>query len=107
MCDYSLSNMLFPSYLSVRQLEPPAEYLTALVLSILMINSFSGTHNISVSNSAELSLVIIRIWAILNRVWGSRVMKCKAKLLDFTAEVYVSFYCLLLEALGTVAIKYL
>jgi hypothetical protein len=38
---------------------------------------------------------------------GEEVMKCRARLLAFTAEVYVSFYCLLLEALGTVAIKYL
>lgn len=85
-----------------------AEHLTAVVvLSILMINSFSGAHNISVLNSVELSLLIIRIWAILKRVWGSGVMKCKAKPRAFTAEVYVSFYRLLLEALGTVAIKYL
>lgn len=57
-----------------------AEYLTAIVvLSILMINSFTGAHNISVWNSVELPLVIIRIRAILNRVWGSGVMKCKAK----------------------------
>eukprot|EP00069_Balaena_mysticetus_P008412 bmy_05821T0 len=54
--------------LSVRQLERVAEYLTAIVvLSILMINSFTGAHNISVWNSVELSLVIIRIRAILNR----------------------------------------
>ena len=68
----------------MRQLEPAAEYLTAVVvLSILMINSFTGTHNISVWNSVELSLVIVRIRAILSRGRGSGVMKCKAKLLGF------------------------
>ncbi|TEA32622.1 hypothetical protein DBR06_SOUSAS19810005 [Sousa chinensis] len=54
--------------LSVRQLERVAEYFTAIVvLSILMINSFTGAHNISVWNSVELPLVIIRIRAILKR----------------------------------------
>lgn len=72
-----------------------------------MINRFTGAHNISLWNSVALSLVIVRIGGPLKRVRGSGMMKCKAKLLGFTAEVYVSFYCLLLEALGTVAIKYL
>lgn len=68
----------------MRQLDPEAEELTALVvLSILMINSFTEAHNISVWNSVELSLVIVRIQTTLNRVWGSGVMKCKAEPLGF------------------------
>ena len=56
----------------MRQLEPAAEYLTAVVvLSILMINSFTGTHNISVWNSVELSLVIVIVEGSLGFPGGS------------------------------------
>lgn len=70
--------------MAVRHLAPVAEYLTAVVvLSVLMINSFTGAHNISVWNSVALSLVIVRIEATLKRMMGSGMMKCEAKLLGF------------------------
>lgn len=81
-------------------------WLRLLFFHFLMINSFTGAHNISVWSPVELSLVIVenpghpkqgRVewWNAKQNSWA------------FTAEVYVSFYCLLLEAVGTVAIKYL
>lgn len=97
-----------PAYGLVRQLDPVVEDLTAVVLPISMINSFPGTHNISVWDSAASSLVTVRLWALLSGVWrGRRGMKFGVEFLALAREVYVFFYCLLLEALGTVAIKYL
>lgn len=97
-----------PAYGLVRQLDPEAEDLTAVVLPISMINSVPGAHNISVWDSAASSLVTVRFWALLSGVWrGRRGMKFGVEFLALAGEVYVSFYCLLLEALGTVAIKYL
>lgn len=73
-----------------------------------MIDSFPGAHNISVWDSAASSLVVVRLWALLSRVWrGRRGMEFGVEFLALAVEVYVLFYCLLLEALGTVAIKYL
>lgn len=81
MCDFSLFQKW--RLLAIKQTPcTVAEYLTAVVLSILMINSFTGAHNISVWNSVALS-DDFRIGAPLKRVRGSMMMKCKAKLLGF------------------------
>lgn len=106
MCDYFLFQLWYFLAVSQAPWSSPWEYLTVVVLPIYMIHSFPGAHNISVWDAVEPFLVIIRIEALLNsnRKLGDEMQR---KLLASATELYVSFYCLLLEALGTVAIKYL
>lgn len=92
---------LFQSFISFNS-------LTVFSVQIfIFFNSFTGAHSTSVWNSDELSLVILRRSATLNKGWGSGVLKFKSNSWAFTAEVYISFYCLFLQAQGTDADKYL
>lgn len=50
----------------------------------------------------------VRLWALLSGgLAGKTRNEIWSRALALAVEVYVWFYCLLLEALGTVAIKYL